>query len=156
MMDIGKVWNYISRPEVVPRLFALFLCLIMIVEFFIPTTYNENQLYPKCPPQSQIFKSPLAPYDRGGEPLKKPADIKTQYPQFEPIKGKITAYLTPPAIWISKMTPYFGTTIVSTPGGILDEILYYTRGLDTVLESLTLLISFIIFSWVYLHREKVE
>ncbi|GBF36992.1 EhaF family protein [Methanofervidicoccus abyssi] len=155
-MDIGKVWNYISRPEVVPRLFALFLCLIMIVEFFIPTTYNENQLYPKCPPQSQIFKSPLAPYDRGGEPLKKPADIKTQYPQFEPIKGKITAYLTPPAIWISKMTPYFGTTIVSTPGGILDEILYYTRGLDTVLESLTLLISFIIFSWVYLHREKVE
>jgi len=155
-MDIGKVWNYISRPEVVPRLFALFLCLIMIVEFFIPTTYNENQLYPKCPPQSQIFKSPLAPYDRGGEPLKKPADIKTQYPQFEPIKGKITAYLTPPAIWISKMTPYFGTTIVSTPGGILDEILYYTRGLDTILESLTLLISFIIFSWVYLHREKVE
>ena len=155
-MDIGKVWNYISRPEVVPRLFALFLCLIMIVEFFIPTTYNENQLYPKCPPQSQIFKSPLAPYDRGGEPLKKPADIKTQYSQFEPIKGKITAYLTPPAIWISKMTPYFGTTIVSTPGGILDEILYYTRGLDTILESLTLLISFIIFSWVYLHREKVE
>jgi len=155
-MDIGKVWNYISRPEVVPRLFALFLCLIMIVEFFIPTTYNENQLYPKCPPQSQVFKSPLAPYDRGGEPLKKPADIKTQYPQFEPIKGKITAYLTPPAIWISKMTPYFGTTIVSTPGGILDEILYYTRGLDTILESLTLLISFIIFSWVYLHREKVE
>jgi len=155
-MDIGRLWNYISRPEVVPKLFAVFLCLIMVIEFFVPTIYNEEQLYPKYPPQSQVFKSSLAPYDRGGEPLKTPADIKTQYPQFEPLRGRITAYLTPPAIWISERTPYFGTTIVSTPGGILDEILYYTRGLDTILESLTLLVSFMIFSWVYLHRERVE
>ncbi|HID47958.1 MAG TPA: DUF2106 domain-containing protein [Methanococcaceae archaeon] len=155
-MDIGRLWNYISRPEIVPRLFALFLCIIIIVEFFVPTTYNEDQLYPKYPPQSQVLKSSLAPYDRGGEPLKTPADIKTQYPQFEPLRGRITAYLTPPAIWISHKTLYFGTTIVSTPGGILDEILYYTRGLDTILESLTLLVSFMIFSWLYLHRERVE
>jgi len=49
---------------------------------------------------------------------------------------------------------YFGTTIVSTPGGILDEILYYTRGFDTVLESLTLLLSFTIFGWLFLNRNN--
>ena len=155
-MNIGKIWNYISKPEVVPRLFAAFLCLILAIEFFVPTTYYEDQLYPKDTPQGQIFKSNLAPYDRGGIPLIKPADIKTQYPQFEPIKGKITAYLTPLSLWLSEKTPYFGTTIVSTPGGILDEILYYTRGMDTILESLTLLISFMIFSWIYLNRDRVE
>ncbi len=154
-MKIGKIFNTLSKPEVVPRIFAGFLCLILFMEFVVPTTYNTEQLYPKPEPQSQIFMTPLAPYDRGGEPLTTPANIKTQYPQFEPIRGWITAYLTPPAIWISKKTPYFGTTIVSTPGGILDEILYYTRGFDTVLESLTLLLSFLIFSWIYINRERM-
>ncbi len=156
MRKLGKMWNHISKPEVVPRLFAGFLCLVLFIEFFAPTTLNENQLYPKDTPQSQVLKTPLAPYDRGGEPLKKAADIKTQYPQFQPIRGKITAYLSPVSIWISEKTPYFGTSIVSTPGGILDEILYYTRGFDTVLESTTLLLSFIIFSWIYLNRSEVE
>ncbi|WP_421077905.1 EhaF family protein [Methanothermococcus sp. Ax23] len=156
MRKLSKMWNYISKPEVVPRLFAGFLCLALFIEFFAPTTFNENQLYPKDVPQGQIFKTPLAPYDRGGAPLEKAADIKTQYPQFEPIRGKITAYLSPISIWISEKTPYFGTSIVSTPGGILDEILYYTRGFDTILESTTLLISFIIFSWIYLNRDEVE
>lgn len=98
-------------------------------------------------------KTPLAPYDRGGIPLKEPAELKAQYPQYEPNLGKITAYLTPIAEWIKDKTYYFGTTIVSTPGGILDEILYYTRGMDTVLESSILLISFIIFSWLFFNKD---
>ena len=39
---------------------------------------------------------------------------------------------------------------------ILDEILYYTRGFDTILESTTLLLSFMIFSWIYLNRDGVK
>lgn len=157
MKKLSRAWNYLSRPHVVSRLFAGFLCLTLLVGILMPASFTENQLYPKDVPQGQVLKTPLAPYDRGGVPLKEAADIKTQYPELEPIRGQITAYLTPAAIWISEKTPYFGTTIVSTPGGILDEILYYTRGFDTVLESLTLLLSFIIFSWIFLDRnDQVE
>ncbi|ABR55949.1 EhaF family protein [Methanococcus aeolicus] len=155
-LNLGKLLNYISKPSVVPRMFAGFLCIIMFVEFFAPTSLNDDQLYPKALPQEQIFKSSLAPYDRGGIPLEQPANIKSQYPQFEPTIGKITAYLSPLSIWIAEKTPYLGTTIVATPGGIIDEILYYTRGFDTILESLTLLISFMIFSYIYLGRNEVE
>ncbi len=154
-INLGKILNRISKPSMVPRLFAGFLCLILFVEFFAPISLNE-QLYPKALPQEQILKTPLAPYDRGGVPLKEPANIKTQYPKYEPLKGWITAYLSPVSIWISEKTPYFGTTIVCTPGGIIDEILYYTRGFDTILESLTLLVSFMIFIYIYLGRGKVE
>ncbi|WP_457612072.1 DUF2106 family protein, partial [Methanocaldococcus sp.] len=115
---------------------------------------NSNQLYPKPPYHSQILKTPLAPYDRGGVPLKEPAKVKAQYPQYLPDLGWITAYLTPIAIFIASKSYFFGTTIVSTPGGILDEILYYTRGMDTVLESTILLLSFMIFSYLYLKRDE--
>ncbi|AEF97147.1 EhaF family protein [Methanotorris igneus] len=153
MNKLSKIWNYLSKPHVVPRIFAGFLALVMIFGLLLPHELNKNQLYPKPVPQSQVLKTPLAPYDRGGIPLEKPAEIISQYPQFEPLLGKITAYLTPIAEWISKKTLYFGTTIVSTPGGILDEILYYTRGFDTILESTILLVSFIIFSWMLMNRD---
>ncbi|EHP84532.1 EhaF family protein [Methanotorris formicicus] len=153
MNKLSRIWNYLSKPQIVPRIFAVFLALIMIFGLLLPHKLNENQLYPKPTPQSQILKTPLAPYDRGGVPLEKPADIVSQYPKYEPLLGKITAYLTPIAEWISKKTLYFGTTIVSTPGGILDEILYYTRGFDTILESTILLVSFIIFSWMLMNRD---
>ena len=46
------------------------------------------------------------------------------------------------------ISPYFGTSIYSSPGGLIDEILYYTRGFDTVLESSILMMAFIIASWL--------
>lgn len=46
------------------------------------------------------------------------------------------------------MSPYFGTTIYSSPGGLIDEILYYTRGFDTILESSILMMAFIVASWL--------
>ncbi|WP_456372364.1 DUF2106 family protein [Methanocaldococcus sp.] len=153
MKKLGKIWNYLSKPEVVPRIFSIFLALVFIFGLLTPHYLNPNQLYPKPIPHSQTLKTPLAPYDRGGIPLKKPALIKAQYPEYAPNLGKITAYLTPIAEWIKSKTYYFGTTIVSTPGGILDEILYYTRGMDTVLESTILLVSFIIFSWLLFHKD---
>ncbi|MBP2172862.1 EhaF family protein [Methanococcus voltae] len=156
MKKINDAWNYISKPSTVSRLFSGFLCLSLFIMVFMPLEFNSDQLYPKADIQSQVLKTPLAPYDRGGIPLEEPANIKSQYPENEPILGQITAYLTPLATWISQNTNYFGTTIVSTPGGILDEILYYTRGMDTVLESSTLLISFMVFGWLYVNRNREE
>ena len=60
----------------------------------------------------------------------------------------ITGYMSPLAQWISSISPYFGTSIYSSPGGLIDEILYYTRGFDTILESSILMMSFIIASWL--------
>lgn len=154
MKKLNEAWNYISKPSAVSRLFSAFICIVLFIGIFLPIAFDGNQLYPKDAIQSQVLKTPLAPYDRGGVPLKTAADIKSQYPEYQPIRGQITAYLSPVAIFISESTPYFGTTIVSTPGGILDEILYYTRGFDTVLESLTLLLSFTIFGWLFLNRNN--
>ncbi|WP_423792895.1 DUF2106 family protein [Methanocaldococcus indicus] len=151
---IGKIWNLLSKPEIVPRLFALTLAIIFIFGLFIPHYKIENQLYPKPAYHSQTLKTPLAPYDRGGIPFKERANVKAQYPQYLPDLGLITAYLTPVAEFIKDKTLYFGTTIVSTPGGIIDEILYYTRGMDTVLESSILLVSFVIFTWLFWNRER--
>ena len=61
---------------------------------------------------------------------------------------RITSYMSPVALWVSKISPYFGTSIYSSPGGLIDEILYYTRGFDTILESSILMMSFIIASWL--------
>ena len=153
-MKIGKIWNLLSKPDIVPKLFAFTISLIFIIGLMIPHPYNSDQLYSKPAYHSQILKTPLAPYDRGGIPLKEPAEIKAQYPQYLPNLGKITAYLTPIANFIKDKTYFFGTTIVSTPGGILDEILYYTRGMDTVLESTILLLSFIIFTSLYIKGDS--
>ena len=65
MKKLGKIWNYLSKPEVVPRIFALFLVLIFVFGLLMPHNLNPNQLYPKPIPPSQILKTPLAPYDRG-------------------------------------------------------------------------------------------
>jgi energy-converting hydrogenase A subunit F len=154
MKNLNEAWNYISKPSAVSRLFAGFVCIVLFIGIFLPTEFTNDQLYPKDAIQGQVLKTPLAPYDRGGVVLSEPADIKSQYPEYQSIRGQITAYLSPVAIAISENTMYFGTTIVSTPGGILDEILYYTRGFDTVLESLTLLLSFTIFGWLFLNRNN--
>jgi energy-converting hydrogenase A subunit F len=60
----------------------------------------------------------------------------------------ITGYMSPLAQFVSSISPYFGTSIYSSPGGLIDEILYYTRGFDTILESSILMMSFVIASWL--------
>ena len=74
--------------------------------------------------------------------------VKAQYPQYAPAIGEITAYLSPIAISVKNTTLYYGTSIYSSPGGLIDEILYYTRGFDTVLESSILMMAFVIASWI--------
>ncbi|HNR26548.1 MAG TPA: EhaF family protein [Methanobacteriaceae archaeon] len=151
-MNIGRIWNSLANPRRIPRLFALILGLILLIGFFIPISLNDHQLYPRPTPQSQINdQNPLAPYDRGGSPFEETGIVRAQYPQNSIELGQITAYLTPIAIGVKDSTYYFGTSILSSPGGLIDEILYYTRGFDTILESSILMMAFVIASWVALH-----
>ncbi|MFH0966880.1 MAG: DUF2106 family protein [Methanobacteriota archaeon] len=128
---------------------ALGIILSIVVLAMIPLiSYHEDQLYPKYINRS----SNLDPYDRGGTPFTQ-AIIKSQYPDNSPYQGYVTAYLTPFSGFLANTTPYLGTTIVAHPGGILDEILYNTRGLDTVIETTILFTAFAIASFLY--RRKI-
>lgn len=152
MKDIGQLWNELANPKRVPRLFSVVLGLILIVGLFVPMALNDHQIYPRPLPQEQIDqKNPLAPYDRGGVPLEEPGIVKAQYPQNSEKLGMITGYLSPIAIGVKNTTLYYGTSIYSSPGGLIDEILYYTRGFDTILESTILMMAFVIASWVALN-----
>ena len=148
-MKIGRFWNKLANPNNVPRLFAFCLGVLLIVGFIVPMGLNSDQLYTRPAPQVQVDEGlALAPYDRGGEVLKEPGIIKAQYPENSKSLGMITGYMSPLAQWISSISPYFGTSIYSSPGGLIDEVLYYTRGFDTILESSILMMSFVVASWL--------
>jgi len=144
-MIIQRISRYISNFENLMPLFAA-ACAVLagIAILSLPFVYAEDQLYPK-----HIDKaSPLDPYDRGGSPFAQ-ADIVVQYPENSPSAGYVTAYLTPFSWALANTTLHTGTTIVGHPGGILDEILYNTRGLDTVVETTILFIAFAIASYIF-------
>jgi energy-converting hydrogenase A subunit F len=160
-MKIGKIWNKLADPKTVPRLFAFCLGVILIVGLIVPMALNPDQIYTRPAPQVQVDEGlSIAPYDRGGVILKEPGIIKAQYPENSKELGMITGYMSPLAQWISSISPYFGTSIYSSPGGLIDEVLYYTRGFDTILESSILMMAFIIASWLAINytmdRRDVE
>lgn len=142
---IQKISRIISRYEMIMPLFAGAVTLLFIIAIFtLPLPYYEDQLYPKTINRS----SSLDPYDRGGPPFTQ-AVIIVQYPENSPTAGYVTTYLTPFSWFLANTTLYAGTTIVAHPGGILDEILYNTRGLDTVVEPTILFIAFAIASYLF-------
>lgn len=148
-MRIGVLWNKLAEPKNIPRLFAFSLGIILIIGLIVPMALNPDQIYPRPAPQVQMDAGlPIAPYDRDGEILKEPGIVMAQYPDNAEELGMITGYMSPLAEWVSSISPYFGTSIYSSPGGLIDEILYYTRGFDTILESSILMMSFIIASWL--------
>ena len=148
-MRIGVLWNKLADPKNVPCLFAFSLGVLLIIGLLVPIALNPDQIYVRPAPQEQVDEGlALAPYDRGGEPLKEAGVIDPQYSENAASLGMITGYMSPIAQWISSISPYFGTSIYSSPGGLIDEILYYTRGFDTILESSILMMSFIIASWL--------
>ena len=148
-MRIGDLWNKLAEPKNIPRLFAFSLGIILVIGLIVPMALNPDQLYTRPAPQEQVDDGlSIAPYDRGGEVMKTPGTINPQYPENAAELGMITAYMSPLAQWISSISPYFGTSIYSSPGGLIDEILYYTRGFDTILESSILMMAFIIASWL--------
>ena len=148
-MRIGVLWNKLAEPKNIPRLFAFSLGILLIIGLIVPMALNPDQLYVRPAPQVQVDEGlAIAPYDRGGEVLKAPGNINPQYPENADKLGMITGYMSPISEWVSSISPYFGTSIYSSPGGLIDEILYYTRGFDTILESSILMMSFIIASWL--------
>jgi energy-converting hydrogenase A subunit F len=152
MSRIGRLWNSLATPKRIPRFYSVILGILLLAGFMIPMALNDNQLYPRPAPQLQISEQdPLAPYDRGGSPLTAPGIVKSQYPQFSVKAGMVTGYMSPIAISVSNTTLYYGTSIYSSPGGLIDEILYYSRGFDTILESSILMMAFVVASWVALH-----
>ncbi|MDR2855783.1 MAG: EhaF family protein [Methanomicrobiales archaeon] len=131
--------------------YALALTVIMLIGLFtLPTIqYNTSQLYPKTIDPT----SPLNPYDRGGAPFVA-AEIVAQYPENAAAIGYVTSYLTPLSVWFKEVNLYLGTVIAAHPGGIIDEILYYTRGFDTIIETSILFVSFAIASFLFRKREE--
>lgn len=136
----------LADVDKLPKVYALGLIIAVIIGLcFIPTlSYNEDGLYPK----SFNSSSPLNPYDRSGAPFT-PAEIVAQYPENAPALGYVTSYLTPLSLLLSQHSMFLGTTIVAHPGGILDEILYYTRGFDTVVEASILLCAFAVAGFLF-------
>lgn len=161
---IGRILNSLAEPEQVPKVFAFAIMVVLIFSLTFSFQLNPQQLYPKPAPQVQLelakknvdISYNLAPYNRGGTPLdpNNKGTVKSQYQT--PYEGWITAYLTPFSQWLRDISYHFGTTILSHPGGILDEILYYTRGFDTILESTILFVAFTVASWVILNRTEKE
>ena len=148
-MKIGELLNKFATPKRIPRIFSLVLGLFLIIGFLSPMALNVDQVYPRPAPQEQVDQGiPTAPYDRGGEILKSPGIVRAQYPENSEVLGMITSYMSPIAYSVKESSPYFGTSIYSSPGGLIDEMLYYTRGFDTILESTILMMSFIIASWL--------
>jgi len=151
-MDLGEIWNELSNPDRIPRIFSLVLALFLLVGLLLPFALNNDQLYPRPAPQEQMLVGDrIAPYDRGGDILETPGITVAQYPQYSKKIGMINSYMSPIAYNIKENSPYFGTSIYSSPGGLIDEILYYTRGFDTILESSILMMSFVIASWLALN-----
>ena len=147
-MIIRRISHYISNYENIMPLFAgACAVLILIGILLLPIQYNPVQLYPKTIDRN----SSLDPYDRGGPPFTQ-VEIGAQYPENSPTAGFVTTYLTPFSLFLSQVTLHLGTTIVAHPGGIIDEILYNTRGFDTVVEATILFIAFAVASYLYRRR----
>lgn len=143
---ITRISVIISRVENLTALYALLAIVVVVLGLVsLPfIAYHDDQLYPKVlDPEST-----LDPYDRGGVPFGT-IPVKAQYPENSPYAGYVTAYLTPFSQWLADTTHHMGTTIVAHPGGIIDEILYNTRGLDTVVETSILFVAFGIASYLF-------
>lgn len=143
---MAKIENLIAIYSVIVIAVAAISIVLVIVA---PPGYEDTQLYPK----EINTSSALNPYDRGGVPFET-TDVQAQYPQNSPYLGYVTAYLTPLSALMAVTNDYLGTTIVSHPGGIIDEILYNTRGLDTIVETSILFIAFAIASFLFRRDEE--
>jgi energy-converting hydrogenase A subunit F len=149
-MIISRISRILAGYENLSLLYAVLVLAGLVIGFVsIPgIVYHGDDLYPKTIDRS----STLDPYDRGGEPFGN-TSVAAQYPENSPYLGYVTAYLTPFSQFLADTTPHLGTTIVSHPGGIIDEILYNTRGLDTVVETSILFTAFAIASFLFRRRE---
>jgi energy-converting hydrogenase A subunit F len=150
MLIISRISRFLSDFRNLVAIFAGACIIVALVGIIsLPLEFEEDQLYPKTlDPASSLY-----PYDRGGVPFGT-TEVVAQYPENSPYVGYVTTYLTPFSQYLADHTHYLGTTIVAHPGGIIDEILYNTRGLDTVVETSILFVAFAIASYLYRRRNE--
>ncbi|MBT8507354.1 NiFe hydrogenase [Methanomicrobiaceae archaeon CYW5] len=150
---IGRLSRYLANIDNLTTVYAVVVVAVAVFGILLlivsPVDYHDDQLYPK----SIDTGSSLNPYDRGGDPFNRTA-VVAQYPENSPYLGYVTAYLTPLSAFFAASNMYLGTTIVSHPGGIIDEILYNTRGLDTIAETSILFVAFAIASFLFRREEE--
>jgi len=150
---IGRLSRYLANIDNLTKVYAVsvvtVVCFCIVLMIAMPVGYHEDQLYPK----SIDPASSLNPYERGGDPFNR-TEVVAQYPENSPYLGYVTAYLTPLSAFFAATNPYLGTTIVAHPGGIIDEILYNTRGLDTIAETSILFVAFTIASFLFRREEE--
>lgn len=150
---IGRLSRYLANIDNLTTVYAVVVIAVAVFGILLllvsPVEYYDDQLYPK----SIDTSSSLNPYDRGGDPFNRTA-VVAQYPENSPYLGYVTAYLTPLSAFFAASNMYLGTTIVSHPGGIIDEILYNTRGLDTIAETSILFVAFAIASFLFRREEE--
>ncbi len=146
---IRRISRIFANYENILPLFA-FACVIVIIVGLasIPFHFGGYNLYPKKVDRT----SPLDPYDRSGLSSTQ-VSLNSQYPQNSLYSGYVTSYLTPFSRWMKDSTLHLGTTIAAHPGGILDEIQYNTRGLDTVVGLAIFFIAFSIASYLFRRDE---
>lgn len=147
---ISRISKVLADYKNLTLLYAVLVLVVLIIgAFSLPAiTYQGDALYPKTIDRT----SNLDPYDRGGTPFNT-TPVASQYPENSPYAGYVTTYLTPLSLFLAQTTPHLGTTIVSHPGGIIDEILYNTRGLDTVVETSILFTAFAMASYLFRRRD---
>ncbi len=151
VLIITRISRFVSNFQNLVALFAGACIIVSLAGILsLPLGFEEQQLYPKTDldPASGLY-----PYDRGGVPFGT-TEVISQYPENSPYAGYVTTYLTPLSQYLADHTHYLGTTIVAHPGGIVDEILYNTRGLDTVVETSILFAAFAIASYLFRREEK--
>lgn len=148
---IRRLSKILSDFDKLSQIYAVLVIIVIIGGILtIPSLeYQADRLYPKTIQP----ESPLDPYDRGGTPFEK-TEVLAEYPENSPYLGYVTAYLTPFSLALATLTHHVGTTIVAHPGGIIDEILYNTRGLDTVVETSILFVAFGVASFLFLRRDE--
>jgi len=147
---IGSISRFVSDYNNITLMYALTLMAVILIGLITLSTitYEPSQLYPK-----EINpENPINPYYRGGKPFIA-AHVISQYPENTPALGYVTSYLTPLSRWFSEISLNLGTVIAAHPGGIIDEILYYTRGIDTIVETSILFVAFAAASFLFRRRE---
>ena len=145
---IGNISRFVSDYNNLAPMYALTVMVAILIGFTtLPMIqYDPAQLYPKEIPPGH----PLNPYERGGEPFTA-TKLVSQYPENSLAIGYIASYVPPLFVWFAKMDLHVGT--LAHPGGIIDELIYYLRGIDTIAETSIFFVSFAIASFLFRRRE---
>ena len=147
---IGNISHFVSNFKNLAPMYALALMVIMLIGLItLPLIqYGPVQLYPK----ELHPESPFNPYERGGEPFIA-TNLISQYPENAPAIGYVASYASPVSVLLTKISQDGAVGTLTHPGGIIDEILYYLRGIDSIGETSIFFVAFATAAFLFRRRE---